>query len=209
MTGLVVKTVIICTLKFLKNGVCFVLIWQHHWKMSLSIRRATFAERLSPSDFCRATFAERLSPFLARPLTLTSSSPSLPFLTSRRATFVNNAVLQSVLHWREQWRLSRAEQSDWAMSLPSFLTIRSAVVSATRSAVVSAILSAVVTTIRSAIVLTSSLPSDWGDCLNTKAVKRWPIKQNKTKQNRRHCFHFKSKFFRCLFRRSKSTLRPL
>ena len=146
MTGLVVKTVIICTLKFLKNGVCFVLIWQHHWKMSLSIRRATFAERLSPSDFCRATFAERLSPFLARPLTLTSSSPSLPFLTSRRATFVNNAVLQSVLHWREQWRLSRAEQSDRAMSLPSFLTIRSAVVSATRSAVVSAILSAVVST---------------------------------------------------------------
>ena len=83
MTDLVVKTVIICTLKFLKNGVCFVLFWQR--KMSLpSLRRVTFAERLSPS----------IPSFLARPLTLTSSFLARPLTLSlqslpslRRETF--------------------------------------------------------------------------------------------------------------------------
>ena len=140
MTGLVVKTVIICTLKFLKNGVCFVLFWQHrrvtfaerlspfwqhHWKMSLpSLRQVTFAERLLPfwqhhwkmslQSLRRVTFAERLSPLLASDF--------------RRATFVDNAALQS--HWR--WPLVLI----WSCSSASYVRATSIM-----SSIVSSILS--------------------------------------------------------------------
>ena len=81
MTRLVVKTVKICALKFcapkfLKNGVCFVLFWQHHWKMIPS-SLPSFLTIRSASDFWQHHWK-------MIPLSLPSSLPS--FLTIRSAS---------------------------------------------------------------------------------------------------------------------------